>query len=366
MKHFAMSLFTLLLFSSFCIISVGLGHAAGDSWVQKAPMPTARSSLGAAVVNGRIYAIGGYSTNYLSTNEEYDPATNTWTTKQPMPTPRSNFGIAVYQNKIFVIGGASGNSQIEVITDTNEMYDPATDTWTQKTKMPLAGEQLQANVLNDKIYLTGGLVSNDTQLYDPATDTWASAPPIPNQVYFYASAVANNKIYVLGGSGVTSPNLNQIYNPQTSTWSNGQTIPSPISSEAAAATTGEYAPKRIYVIGGRINYSQTASNINQVYDPTTDQWTIGSEMPTARFNLAIAVVNDTLYALGGVSNTSHSAIPYANNEQYTPPSPISSQEFGGTQLGYIITAIVVGILLIVVILILAKKRSQKLKDVAAK
>ena len=60
--------------------------ASPDSWVTKAPIPTARQDFGVAVVNGEIYAIGDihrdpetYARNYISTNEEYDPAHNSWT-----------------------------------------------------------------------------------------------------------------------------------------------------------------------------------------------------------------------------------------------------------------------------------------------
>ena len=46
--------------------------AAEESWITLEPMPTAERGLGAAVVNGRIYAIGS------NVNYEYDPATDTW------------------------------------------------------------------------------------------------------------------------------------------------------------------------------------------------------------------------------------------------------------------------------------------------
>ena len=101
-----------------------------DSWVSKAPMHDARSGLGVAVVNGKIYAIGGASNNgFLATNEEYDPATNTWALKAPMPTPRSDFGIAVYQNKIHCIGEYADRFSA---TGVNEVYDPVTNTWATK------------------------------------------------------------------------------------------------------------------------------------------------------------------------------------------------------------------------------------------
>jgi N-acetylneuraminic acid mutarotase len=46
---------------------------ATDTWTTKAPMPTARQGLAAAVVNGSLYAIGGYNGSYLSTVESYTP-----------------------------------------------------------------------------------------------------------------------------------------------------------------------------------------------------------------------------------------------------------------------------------------------------
>jgi hypothetical protein len=91
--------------------------SAVGSWTQKAPMNQARSHLGVAAVDGKIYAIGG---DEMGTNEEYDPTTNTWTYKAKMPTPREDFATAVYQNKVYCIGGKTSGS----ITDVNEVYDP--------------------------------------------------------------------------------------------------------------------------------------------------------------------------------------------------------------------------------------------------
>ena len=108
------------------------GKVAEDSWTTKAPMHEARIGLGAAAVNGKIYAIGGNTGHSISAiNEEYDPATDTWTYKTPMPTPRLFFGIAVYQNKIYCIGGTPSGSSYDPIgwsTGVNEVYNPATDT----------------------------------------------------------------------------------------------------------------------------------------------------------------------------------------------------------------------------------------------
>ena len=105
----------------------------------------------------------------LTTNEEYDPATDSWLFKNPMPTPKSHFGIAVYQNKIYTISGANG---------ANEVYDPTTDTWENKTALPNPRVGITANAVNGKIYVIGGASTSNDE-YDPATDSWTTKMPLP-------------------------------------------------------------------------------------------------------------------------------------------------------------------------------------------
>lgn len=44
-------------------------------------MPTLRNSATSAMLDGKIYVIGGYNSSYLNKVEEYNPITNTWQTK---------------------------------------------------------------------------------------------------------------------------------------------------------------------------------------------------------------------------------------------------------------------------------------------
>ena len=326
-------LLALVLTASFIILNNnGFSSAVvgEDSWVSKTPLPTARMHLGIAVVDGKIYAIGGYTD--LSNNDEYDPATDTWTTKAPMPTARYMFGIAVYNNKIYCFGGQSSNRSINARpehTGVIEVYDPATNTWETKTPMPNPRSQFQANAVDGRIYLMGGRTGGQgttvalNEVYDPETEAWTTKAPMPYPVVSYASAVVDKKIYVFGGQDEFNQTINlavnQIYDTETDTWSFGASLPTVVWKSAAVATSGDLAPERIYVIGGQPRSSGGAANITQVYDPKGDNWSIGASMPTARFALALAVVNDTLYSMGG---TSHNIFPgedaNAENEMYTP------------------------------------------------
>lgn len=317
----------LLLFISFVISSliVPLVLAAEDSWTTMEPMPTARSGLGVAVVDGKIYAIGGYNGSYLNVNEMYDPETDTWTTKQPLLTARAWFAIAAYGGRIYAIGGEMGASTpvYSGYTGLNEVYDPTTDTWETLEPMPTARSSLCANVVDEKIYLIEGTkhsnvwpfsqVPSVTEVYDPATDSWSTRTPIPGTTFGYASAVVDNKIYVFGDSFPES-NTTRIYNPKTDTWSLGTSVPSEVMGSSAGVTTGELAPQRIYVLGG--NYgSAVSADFNQIYAPETDKWTAGMPMPTPRWSLGVAVVNDELYAIGGkIDVDTYLTV----NEKYTP------------------------------------------------
>jgi len=321
----------LIQFLIISSLSLPLVSATEDSWTTVEPMPTARSGLGVAVVDGKIYAIGGQNgEGVLNITEEYDPITNDWTTKTSMPTARSDFGIAVYQDKIYVIGGTIGSGIAwgeSLLTGATEVYDPATDTWTTKTSMPTPRQGLEANVVSDKIYLIGGvryvggllhLEFDENEVYDPATDSWTTKAPLPTAVWGYSSAVVDNKIYLIGGGNKTSDGtfpvtLNQIYNPATNTWNFGQSVPTGLWHADAGATTGVFAPKRIYVLGGA--YYSVTYNLTQTYDPEANTWTTGTPIPTPRYGLGVAVIDDELYAIGGkTERDNYSAI----NEKYTP------------------------------------------------
>jgi N-acetylneuraminic acid mutarotase len=324
MKKRATLCMLLILCFVFSTFSFPLVNATEDSWVTLEPMPTARSGLGVAVVDGKIYAIGGSNgTHRLDVNEVYDPATDTWTAQKPMPTARSGHATAVYQNKIYVIGGVIGESDpgSSGYTGVNEVYDPVTDTWETMESMPTASANLDANVAGDKIYLICGLkysgipptftqYADENQVYDPSTDSWSTRMPIPIGNWGYASAVVDNKIHVIG------VDLTQIYDPETDMWASGTSSPMLVFSAAAGATVGGLAPKRIYVFGGMYEYSNIASNLTQVYDPEADTWTTGTPMPTPRWGLGVAVVNDELYAIGGKTGEGDNFS--AVNEKYTP------------------------------------------------
>jgi hypothetical protein len=309
------------------VLPANAAENTSGSWSTMTPMPTARGDFGVAVVNGKIFAIGGLNGDGLplSTTEEYNPQTNQWSTKTPMPTPRSGFAIAVYLGKIYVIGGTVGNGFV----GNNEAYDPVTDTWEPQTSMPTPRADLFANIVNDKIYLIGGKKYSSTtpffnetninEVYDPANDSWTTKTPIPTPVSGYSTAIVNNEIYIMGGAtrsvslgNAITTNANQVYTPQTDNWSLATKLPYVNDYGAAAATEGLLAPARIYCIGGYYGEEITGRTI--AYNIENKSWSTVESMPTPRAYLGIAEVSDVLYCIGGFDGAKWLNV----NEQYKP------------------------------------------------
>jgi N-acetylneuraminic acid mutarotase len=347
-----------------------------NSWMSKSSMNMARAYLGVAVVNGKIYAIGG-DTDFISgsvypgisrglsvvnTTEEYAPATNNWTMKTPMLTARAQFGIAVYQNRIYCIGGYFSNYND---TDANEMYDPVTDSWTTKKPMPSTAVGIQANTVDGKIYVTGSHPNMNydyapvNYVYDPITDSWASRTPPPNAIADRYSAVVGSKIYFIG-AGRDLGNVVQAYDTLNDSWSVLAPSPAyPESENGGGVTSGLYAPKQFCFFDEKATY---------VFNLANNSWAVGEQMPVALICAGVTVVNDTFYVVGGRSGP-HDIItimdPSALTEQYLPFGyGTDQQELPAVCLPepFIATIIVASVVTVAVIgvslLVYFKKRSK--------
>jgi N-acetylneuraminic acid mutarotase len=104
---------------------------AKNTWAAVLGMPTPRSGVGTAVLNGRMHVLGGEA--YLNdlvgtyrTHEAFDPKTNTWQRLPPMPTPRHGLAVAEIGGKMYAVSGsnvAGGGGPHEGV-NVNEVYDP--------------------------------------------------------------------------------------------------------------------------------------------------------------------------------------------------------------------------------------------------
>lgn len=293
--------------------STSAASPSEDSWVSRASMQVARGGLGVAVVDGKIYAIGGYPGigQTLTTNEEYDPKTDTWTFKAPSSVPLAFFGITVYQNKIYCIDSDNGVTAV---------YTPSTDKWETKASLPHPREGITAVTAAGKIYVIGGGNSSVTDVYDPVNDVWTTKKPLPYTPYLRwgwtcATVTLDNEIHVISAQ---HPGSHEIYNPFNDTWRSGASVMRVFFS-SAGVTTG--LDERIYVFSGDRPYWDSGEIYfpTQSYNPANGDWTNGTSMPTGRLEAGVTVVDGLIYVIGGfVPWMGNNWYPSTANEQYIP------------------------------------------------
>ncbi len=202
-----------------------------NEWTEGTPLPEPRCCHVAEVVNGTIYAISGldFEHNPTTTNFAYNIENDTWITKSPMPDkngPKHHAASAVVDGKIYVIGGRLfGNGVPNEINDalTNlddiMMYDPKTDNWTSMDPMPIRRSGFAADSLNGEIYVFGGQMADgsnkNVERYDPITNQWSIEPEMQVDRSGLAVAAYKDKIYVFGGQheGLQALSVNEILLP---------------------------------------------------------------------------------------------------------------------------------------------------------
>jgi N-acetylneuraminic acid mutarotase len=258
-------------------------------------------------------------------------------------------------NKIYCIGGYSNRS-----LNVNEVYDSTTDSWSTLSPLPIPGVITASEVNGKTVVLTiePGTLTAVTQVYDPSTDSWEIMSPMPTAATFFGSIVVDNIIYVFGGGHYEAvftfipTNAVQIYNLTSNTWRYGAPLPVDMQSPAVAATSGVYAPKRIYVLGGSdFQYLP----YNYVYDPITDTWNNATQMPYPRSSFGVAIVDDVLYAIGGNGRT-NGVIPVDLTEKYVPISYV------GPEIPELPSILFVGILITIsslMAIILTNRRNKR-------
>ena len=289
-----MALFFLLTFVS------GAAAQVGGIWQTLAPMPTARQELATAVLNGKIYAIGGYDSSGTPTNivEVYDPTTNTWTSAHPIPRALHHNSAAVAAGKLYSIGGPS--------TDTF-VYDELNDSWSAVASMLFFHALTPAvGVLNDKIYVAGGAnggvgnsMQNQVEVYDPVANTWSALQPMRFGRNHCGGAFIGGKFYVVGGRRrVLALDANEVYDPQTNRWAPQAALPTPRAGIAVAAVN-----EKLFVFGGEtFDPNGGGGEVHgevEVFSPATNSWRSLSPMPTPRHGIWASVIGNQIFLPGG-------------------------------------------------------------------
>lgn len=111
-----------------------------ERWTEEPSLEDGRLGLSASHLvhpdgSDYIYACGGSDgVDVQKTVERFNIKEHTWSKAPPMSTPRLGHAAAVLNNKLYVIGGYDGKEPL----DTFECFDPVLDKWGPPMKIPVA------------------------------------------------------------------------------------------------------------------------------------------------------------------------------------------------------------------------------------
>lgn len=259
-----------------------------------------------------IHILGGVSEHETLGNVEcYDPETDRWVVDviPQMRYRRSGVGVAVLQGLLFAIGGyLEGKTS----TDAVECYNPRTKRWAPVAHMLTPRMNLGVGAIKDMrdagtgvlynaIYAIGGYsgksILGTAEKYDIQTDNWSEIAPMKTPRRNVGVAVIDNLVYAVGGSNRddgTRSNLNSMerYNPEQDEW---EDMPPMHRSRGAASVTALNGC--LYAVGG-YDSGQWLCEVER-FDPSTNQWSLIAPMHHSRTGVAVTALRDEVYAIGG-------------------------------------------------------------------
>ena len=250
---------------------------------------------------GKVLVAGGFTgettTNaqpVLTSAELFDPTTGTWAAAGALSTRRSLHAASLLADgRVLVAGGRTCNAppptqcNSTFVTNTAEIYNPATNSWSPTGPLLIARHTNAAVLLpNGKVLVPGGFggdvpapAESSAELFTPASDpaagSWATCPtagssaecpgPLPQQhARAGATLLPNGKVIV--AAGFPQNDDAELYDIATGTWS-------PAANLLASGRFNHYytlLPNGKYLLAGGANTSATTA---EVYDPALNVWT---------------------------------------------------------------------------------------------
>lgn len=271
------------------------------SWSTRAPLLEPNSEFAVAEADGRLYVLGGYPANRVTTTtvQVYDAASDTWAFGPSLPAPNNHGMAATVDGVVFLIGGQTTASG-DTFVDTVFALDPDEGVWSERAPMPTRRSAGVAIAFDGLIYVFGGRPprGHDAAVYDPASDTWEVLPDLPSQRNHLAGGLLGERIHVIGGrlgGGFRSEQTaaHEVFDPRTRAWSVAAPMPRPRSGHNAAVAEG-----CLHAWGGESAAGMFADH--DVYDPRSDRWVSLAPMPLPVHGVVgSAYLGGVIHAAGG-------------------------------------------------------------------
>uniref|UniRef100_A0A668AIH5 Kelch-like ECH-associated protein 1a n=1 Tax=Myripristis murdjan TaxID=586833 RepID=A0A668AIH5_9TELE len=274
-----------------------------------------------------IYVAGGYRQQSLATMEAYDPRRNVWLKLADMGAPCSGLGACMLFGLLYTVGGRNMSLQNNTESSALCCYNPMTNQWSEHASLNIPRNRVGVDVVDGSIYAVGGSQGsthhNTVERWDPESNRWSFVCPMSVARLGAGVAACGGALYVVGGyDGQTRWNTAEKYQPDTNTWQPlapmssirsglGECVIIAVhvrfqlcSMERYNVARNLWEPRasmqhcrsahgvtvyqgRIFVFGG-FNQNGFLSSV-ECYCPETNEWTYVTDMPVGRSGMGVAV-----------------------------------------------------------------------------
>lgn len=193
--------------------------ATSDTWAPGPPLPEPRAGGGLAAIGRTLHYFGGYkadrdtnATDHWSLSLDAGTA---WQREADLPVPRGHVSAAVLSGKMYALGGDHGHDVTQIDLNACDCYDPATKAWSAIASLPDGRSHFESSTLIHKgrILVVGGRcnasqpprnVVGDILEYDATQDQWNVVAELPEKVLAPVAAIVGGRLIVISG-GLNNP-----------------------------------------------------------------------------------------------------------------------------------------------------------------
>uniref|UniRef100_A0A8D2PWF2 Kelch like family member 4 n=1 Tax=Zosterops lateralis melanops TaxID=1220523 RepID=A0A8D2PWF2_ZOSLA len=188
-----------------------------NSWIQIGTMNGRRLQFGVAVIDNKLYIVGGRDGLKTSNIVEcFNPVTKAWTVMPPMSTHRHGLGVAMLEGPMYAVGGHDGWSYLNTV----ERWDPQARQWNYVASMSTPRSTVGVAALNSNLAFVCGCVM--------AILTWSELSqmdkiPVSGRIkteMVPLLAGCHPRLYAVGGrDGSSCLKSMECFDPHTNKWS---------------------------------------------------------------------------------------------------------------------------------------------------
>lgn len=264
-----------------------------------APVPEARTEVGAARLGDAVVVLGGFRADGSATDrvDVFDLDRGTWRDGPPLPVPLHHPGAASFGGRLYVAGGTTGGG-----ADSDRVWSLGVgdDRWREEPRLGTARSALGLAATGDRLVAFGGTgggqVLATAEVLVSGADSWRSAPTMGQPREHTGAASAGGRVYAIAGRVASlESNLTSVESIDPSAfapeWRKEPGLQASRGGIAAAAIDG------VVCVAGGEEPGGTIASVECLID---GRWRIVAELAEPRHGLgAVSDDDGRLHVLAG-------------------------------------------------------------------